>query len=267
MSEMKLIMENWRSYRDEQLEEACEGSDCLQEYTVGEFLRDVGAKTGLLEKFYRKMDEFLQSGELDSIEEKAIKNILKYVGDKGIGVLIGGGLGALFGTLVGGGAGAGAGAAPGAIAGGKVGATMGAVASDMVKKGLGMMNKSMEKMFKDAQGEDPPTDPRGWILDLNDQVEELIKGGGKGSPLFQSFLKQLVALFEDVEERIKAEQKALPRDANGDVDLSALQNFLDQKLGPKYLKTTASLELQDFIAKHHDTTNVVAQHPNIKESK
>ena len=260
-------MENWRSYRDEQLEEGCEGSDCLQEYTVGEFLRDVHAKTGLVEKFYRKMDEFLQSGELDSTEERAIKNILKYVADKGVGILIGGGLGALFGGLVGGGTTAGAAAAPGAVAGGKAGAAMGAVASDLVKQGLGMVNNSMEKMFKDAQGKDPPEDPRGWILDLNDQVEELVKGGGKGSPLFQSFLKQLVALFEEVEERLKAEQAELPRDANGDVDLSALQNFMNQKLGPKYLDSTASQELQKFIASHHDTTNVVAQHPNIKESK
>lgn len=260
-------MENWRSYREEQLEEACQGSDCLGEYSVGEFLEDVGTKTGLLEKFYRKMDEFLQSGELDSTEEKAVKNVIKYVGDKGIGVLIGGGLGALFGTFIGGGTTAGAGAAPGAVAGGKVGAAMGAVAGDLVKKGLGMMNNSMEKMFKDAQGEDPPTDPRGWILDLNDQVEELVKGGGKGSPLFQSFLKQLVAIFEDVEERIKADQAELPLDANGDPDLQGLQDFMNQPLGPKYLDSTASQELQKFIASHHDTTDVVAQHPNIKESK
>ena len=75
MSEMKLIMENWRSYRDEQLEEGCEGSDCLGEYSVGEFLADVGTKTGLVAKFYRKMDQFLESGEMDSVEEKAIKNV------------------------------------------------------------------------------------------------------------------------------------------------------------------------------------------------
>ena len=263
-------MENWRSYREQQLEEGCTGSDCLQEYTVGDFLEDVQKKTGLVEKFYKTMDEFLRSGDLDSDSEKAIKNVVKYVADKGIGVLIAGGLGGLLGLFGGGAASGGVGAVPGAVGGFKAGAVMGAVGSDLVKKGLGMVNTRMEKMFLDAQKKDPPEDARGWILDLNDQVEKLVKGGGKGSPLFQSFMKQLIAVFEGVEERLKAEQAALPRDATGAPEIAAVQSFMNQKLSagsPPYLKMTASQELQDFINKHHDTTDVVAQHHNIKESK
>jgi hypothetical protein len=104
------------------------------------------------------------------------------------------------------------------------------------------------------------------VLDLNDKVEALTKGGDKSSPLFQEFLKQLVGVFGEAEKKIKADQGALPQDANGNVEAPALSDFLDKPMS-EYLDMTASQELQDFIQHHDTTSNVVAQHPNIKESK
>jgi len=264
---MKLIMENWRSYREQQLEEACQGSDCLEEYTVKEFLEDVGKKSGLTQKFFQTMDKIANGGQYDNKTQGMAKKLMVYAADKGLGALIGGGIGAALLAWC----------PPCVIPGAAAGAVIGSVGTDLVKKGLGTLNSGLEKMFKDAQGQDPPEDPRGWILDLNDQVEALAKGGGENSPLFQQFLKELISHFEEVERAITTAIEGLPRDpaqsglpeeAQGP-NPTALNDLMISSIKP-YLKTTASQELQNFIAAGAGTIGtdqVVAQHPNIKESK
>jgi len=267
MSEMKLIMENWRSYRVEQLDEACQGSDCLDEYTVKDFLDDVGVKTGLTQKFFHSMDKLANGSEYDEKTQGVAKKLAMYAADKGIGALIGGGVGAAMAAWC----------PPCVVPGAAAGAVLGSIGQDLVKKGLGALNTGLEGMFRDAQGLDPPQDPRGWILDLNDQVEALAKGGGENSPLFQQFTKELISHFEEVEKTIRTLIEDLPRDPaqsglaadKQGPDPTALNALMVLPIKP-YLKTTASQELQQFIdsgAGDAGTDNVMAQHPNIKESK
>ena len=57
---MKLLLENWRAYINT-LEEECQGSACLDEYLVEDFLNDVGKYTGLVQKFTQAVDRSCKS--------------------------------------------------------------------------------------------------------------------------------------------------------------------------------------------------------------
>ena len=57
------------------------------------------------------------------------------------------------------------------------GTALSSIVSDVVKtRSSNAMSNTFEKMFVSAQGADPPTDPRGWILDLNDQGRKSYEG-------------------------------------------------------------------------------------------
>ena len=110
-------------------------------------------------------------------------------------------------------------------------------------------------MFVKAQGADPPQDPRAWILDLNDKMETLVKGGADDSPLYRAFTQELVETFQQIEERIR-----------GDLDAAsdpATRFAIEERPIKDYLPQTASQIMQDFIKTHQATSDVEAQHQDI----
>lgn len=245
MPEMKMIMENWRAYTNETLEEACRGSACLGEYKVSDFLTDVGRHTGLAQKTSQAIQKIVKEYPDDNKVQLVGKKLLGYLASKGLGVLIGAGVGAALGTLAG----------PGGVAAlGTAGAALGQVTTDALKNSLGLANNTLEKMFLASQEGDPPEDARGWILDLNDQVEALMKGGGKDSPLYRGFRAKLIKDFETVEGNLR----------------SALEGATDQnrqrilELPMKtFIRQTASQMSQDYINATDITKDVGVDHPGI----
>jgi len=245
---MKLIFESWRAHINN-LEEECQGSACLDEYLVEDFLNDVGKYTGLVQRFSQAVEKLTKAHPDDNAVQNIGKKMINYARGKGTAYIIGAGVGGLLGTVVGPG---------GTLAGTSAGVALSSIVSDVVKTGLAAMSSTFEKMFISAQGEDPPTDSRGWILDLNDKVESLMKGGAEKSPIYDSFIKKLVEIFEEAEERINTEIVAAGE--NEDAKIAILSTPMRQ-----YLDKTASQEAQDFIKTMQGTADVAVAHPEITE--
>tara|TARA_Y100000034_G_C6800667_1_gene359128 strand:+ start:211 stop:966 length:756 start_codon:yes stop_codon:yes gene_type:complete len=251
MSEMKLIMENWRSYQEQDLLiEACKGSDCLQEYTVKDFIDDIGNYTGAAKKLTMKIQQAMASNPDDHDLASAAKRVLKQLGSGAAGGAIGLGLGAALGSVVA----PGAGTAVGATAG----AALGPVIAAVVQETLQTSGKALHRMFLDSQVEDPPESPRGWILDLKDEIESLVKGGSSNSPLYRQFSVELVKEFERVEQQIN--------NVLGTSDLPdrVREQILESPIGTYMTKGTASQMLQNYINNHNITKDVNVSHPEVK---
>ena len=246
MSEMKLIMENWRAYNSGPIDEACRGSDCLKEYKVVDYLNDISAYTGFTQKLKQKLQKAIEENPQDTKLIKASKLLLQQISSAGAGTVIG--LGVAGGLTM-----AIPGAAPAllAVAGGFLGNLLGGMTQEVISQGSG----ALQKMFDDAQTPDPPSDARGWILDLKDQIENLIKGGGENSPLYKDFHSQMLAEFEGVEQALKsALEGATQQNASAILQLP-MSNFLR--------KGTASQMLQKYILGNSQTQGVKALHPDI----
>ena len=138
---------------------------------------------------------------------------------------------------------------------GAAGAALGEVAADLVVSGLGKANNTLEKMFLNSQGGDPPDDARGWILDLNDQVEALMKGGSKDSPLYRGFRQQLIAQFETVESNLRSALDGATSEQNR-------QQILQLPM-KAFIPQTASQMSQNYINSLDTTKDVNIDHPGI----
>ena len=78
-------MEGWRSYRVEQLDEACQGEACLGEYKVLDFINDVSEYTGHTKRIAQKIEQTLKDNPDDNLVQAAGKKLLGYVQSKGVG--------------------------------------------------------------------------------------------------------------------------------------------------------------------------------------
>jgi|TARA_R100001163_G_C5062572_1_gene199669 hypothetical protein len=238
-------MENWRAYTDETIEEACQGSQCLAEYKVSDFLNDIGTHTGLVQKTSQAIQKVVKEYPDDNKVQLVGKRLLRYLGDKGLGALVGAGVGASLGAVAG----------PGGMAAlGAAGAAIGQVTTDAIKSSLGLANTTLEKMFLSSQGDDPPADARSWILDLNDQVESLMKGGSKDSPLYRGFRAKLVKEFDTVEQNLRSALEGATEQNRQRILQLPMSTFIRQ---------TASQMSQDYINNTDLTKDVGVDHPGI----
>ena len=262
MNDMKLIMENWRSYEKVVLSEqqpppqnSCEGSACLTVYTVGEFLNDVQRHTGLAQKAIKTVKNVLTQNQNDPALVKGAKGLLNYLGDKGLGYGLGALVGGALGSVV-----PGAGTAVGASGGATVGALLGEPISDLIKLSLASLNKGMENMLSKAQVPDgSPKTPMQKIMDMNDTLEALIKGGDQSSnsELHRQFMNQMTKEFTRIEDEIKTDM------ASAQGNSTAMTTLMAKPL-KDYMRYTLDQSTLNFINQEYSPTKgIEVSHPEI----
>ena len=249
MTDMKLIMENWRSYQEQDLLiEACEGSACLEEYKIQDFLDDVGSYTGIVQKLILQIERKMAENPHDTQLQATGKKVTKILTRVGVGGAVGLGLGSMFGP-----GGSLAGLALGTTVGSTVGGMLGDLLPDVLKGGKSVI----EKVFLDSQVEDPPDTPRGWVFDLNDALEKLVTGGEKDSFLYKEFKAELVKEFEKIEQQIQSVlDEELPEQARRQILQTPIKAYMT--------KGTVSQMLQNFIKQNELTKDVGVSHAAVR---
>jgi hypothetical protein len=257
-NDMKLIMENWRKYEAEVLTEetSCVGEACLDEYTVGLFLNDVSKHTGLAQKFVKTMNNVLKKNPNDGKLKAAVRSLGGYAKDKGMGVVIGAGVGGLVGLALGG-----VGAPATTTAGAAIGQALTDPLGDIVKWGFSKMNKGIEGMVLNSQVPDgEEKTPMQHILDMSDELEALIKGGSQDgdSEIYRQFIDDMTKEFEQIEKRLTADIAALQNQADGDRAINQLRSMPLRN----YMDFTLNKRAIHFIKNFGPTKDIEIDHPD-----
>jgi len=257
MSEMGLIMESWRSYRVEQLDEGCRGEACLDEYKVLDFINDVSEYTGHTKRIAQKIEQALKDNPDDNRAQTAGKKLLGYVQSKGLGWAIKAGVVGVAGLIT-------------TPAGGLAAAAfMGTPFGDAIADGLqGALGKGTEevmaKLLQGSQVNDPPTTPRGWILDMNDQMEKLMKGGEEDSGIYREFSREVLEKLKDAHADIDVETDKLAADlAGGVLDQTqwqaATDNLMDKPMRD-FMGDTVNQQAIKYVKNHELTKDLDMKH-------
>jgi hypothetical protein len=224
----------------------------LSEYTVGEFIDDVQKYTKFWDTVKRKVGDFVRENPNDAKLQAAARSVAKTIAEKGPAAVIGAAVGGALGSIV-----PGLGTAVGGAAGGTLIGALSDVVGELAIPLFKNMKSGTAKMMQQAQvPDDQEKTPYQEILDINDQLESLMKGDEENSELYSAFESFIVKEFEKVQAAILADIEAV-------VDGSADHKAILAKPLKNYMNFTMNQAALKFIRDNEKTKDIQVGHPEI----